>query len=52
MSCKQEFIVIYANEEIINNDEGVTFTCNKVVIMRVDKEITLERLKRGIAQKL
>ena len=52
MSRGQELIVIYANGDIINNDEGITFTCNEVVVMRVDREITLDRLKHAIARKL
>ena len=52
MSCMQELIAIYANGDIINNAEGVTFTCNEVVVIRVNKEITLDRLKHGIARKV
>ena len=52
MSRRQELLAIYANGDIINNDEGVAFTCNDVVVIRVDKEITLDRLKHSIAQKL
>ena len=49
MSHKNKIIAIYANSTITNIDEGVTFTCNKVVAMWVDKEITMERLKQAIA---
>ena len=49
MSHKKEIIVIYTNGEIINTDKSVTFTCDKVVLMRVDKEITMERFKHAIA---
>ena len=52
MSRRQELLAIYANGDIINNDEGVAFTCNDVVVMRVDKEITLDRLNYNIARKL
>ena len=48
ISRRHELIAIYANGDIINNDEGVTFTCNEVVVMRVDKEITLDRLKHAV----
>ena len=52
MNHRQKLITIYANGDIINNDDDVTFICNEVVVMRVDKEITLDRLKHGIALKL
>ena len=52
MSKRSEIIVIYKNGLMANNDKGVTFTCDKVVAMRVDKEITMERLKQVIAWKL
>ena len=49
MSCRSELKAIYANAKLINNDEGITFTCNEIIVMRVDKEITLEMLKWSIA---
>ena len=52
MSCKQDLFAIYANGDMINNDDAVAFTCNDVVVMKVGKEITLDRLKHGIARKL
>ena len=47
-----QLVVIYTNGEITNTSEGVTFKCDNIVVVRVDREITLERLKRVIARKL
>ena len=52
MSHRNEIIAIYKNDVITNTNGGVTFTYNEVVAMRVDKEITMERLKEAIAWKL
>ena len=52
MSHRKELVVIYTNGEIINTNEGVTFTCDEVIIVKVDREITIERLKKATAQKL
>ena len=45
MCHRKEIIMIYTNNEITNIDEGITFICNEVVVIRVDRKITIERLK-------
>ena len=53
MSHRKVIIVIYTNGEITNTDEGVTFICDdEVVVIRVDKDITLDKLKQVITRKL
>ena len=47
-----KIIVIYTNGEVTNIDEGVTFICNEVVTMIVDREITMKRLKQAITRKI
>ena len=52
MSQRNGIIALYRNGQITNTNEGVTFKCDEVVIMRVDREITIDRLKQAIARKL
>ena len=45
MSERRELIALYTNRQIINGNEGVTFMCDEIVIMRINKEIIIDRLK-------
>ena len=52
MRDRRELVAICINGAITNTNEGVTFTCDEVIVMRVGKEITIDRLKQTIVWKL
>ena len=52
MGRKKEFVCIFVNGRIINGPACATFECDRVKVMKVDEDITLDGLKRVIGQKL
>ena len=52
MGNEKEFVCIFANGKIITKSAGATFECERVKVMKVDEDITLDELKRVFGQKL
>ncbi|XP_028806138.1 uncharacterized protein LOC114760991 [Neltuma alba] len=52
MDHRKEFVCIFANGRIFNGPVGATFECDRAKVVKVDPNITLDRLKEVIGRKL